>query len=170
LFRSSRSCWQFQKLLIVFKPITPHSNRMRAIVLSALLLTIAAQTHNTPAGTWHTISDVDGKPHGVVVIREVNGELVGVVTGSLVPGDTISPMCDECPGDRKGKPVFGMEILRGLHADGDEWSGGEILDPDTGKTYRAKMRLTDNGNRLIVRGYIGFSIFGRSQEWIRAKE
>ncbi|MEO9036054.1 MAG: DUF2147 domain-containing protein [Gemmatimonadaceae bacterium] len=139
-------------------------------MLALLALLFVAQTHTTPAGTWHTISDVDGKPRGVVVIREVNGQFVGVVTGSLVPGDTISPICDECPGDRKGKPVFGMEILRGLRADGDEWSGGEILDPETGKTYRAKLRLTDNGERLVVRGYIGFSLFGRSQVWVRAKE
>ena len=128
-----------------------------------------AQSPTTPAGTWHTISDVDGKPRGVVVIREVDGKYVGVVTGSLVPGDTISPTCDECPGDRKGKPVFGMEILRGLRPDGDEWSGGEILDPDTGKTYKAKVRLEARGMKLVVRGYIGFSLFGRSQVWLRAQ-
>jgi uncharacterized protein (DUF2147 family) len=60
-----------------------------------------------------------------------------------------------------------MEILRHMRPDGDEWSGGEILDPETGKTYRAKMRLEDGGRKLIVRGYIGFSLFGRSQTWLR---
>lgn len=129
----------------------------------------AAHAQATPAGTWHTISDVDHKPRGVVVIREVNGKYVGVVTGSLVPDDTTSQICDKCPGDRKGKPVIGMEILRGLRPDGDEWSGGEILDPDTGKTYKAKVHLEDGGQKLVVRGYIGFSLFGRSQVWLRAK-
>jgi uncharacterized protein (DUF2147 family) len=61
-----------------------------------------------------------------------------------------------------------MEILRRMRPQGDEWSGGEILDPETGKTYRAKMRLLDGGRKLIVRGYIGFSLFGRSQTWLRA--
>ena len=63
-----------------------------------------------------------------------------------------------------------MEILRGLHPDGDEWTGGEILDPESGKTYRAKLKLIDNGEKLEVRGYIGFSMFGRSQTWIRRAE
>jgi uncharacterized protein (DUF2147 family) len=60
-----------------------------------------------------------------------------------------------------------MEILRGMRANGSAWSGGEILDPETGKTYRAKMKLSDGGDKLIVRGYIGISLFGRSQTWIR---
>jgi uncharacterized protein (DUF2147 family) len=60
-----------------------------------------------------------------------------------------------------------MTILRHMHQDGDEWSGGEILDPENGKTYRAKMKLTDGGQKLVLRGYIGISIFGRSQTWLR---
>lgn len=144
------------------------TNLFALAVLAAGGSPSAAQSAETPAGTWHTIDDVTGKPRGVVVIREVNGEFVGVVKGSLVPGDTISPTCDDCPGDRKGKPVFGMEILRGLRAHGDEWSGGEILDPESGKTYKAKAHLEDGGKKLVVRGYIGFSMFGRSQVWVRA--
>jgi uncharacterized protein (DUF2147 family) len=54
-----------------------------------------------------------------------------------------------------------------MRPQGDEWSGGEILDPEIGKTYRAKMQLVDGGRKLIVRGYIGFSLFGRSQTWLR---
>jgi uncharacterized protein (DUF2147 family) len=54
-----------------------------------------------------------------------------------------------------------------MRQQGDEWSGGEILDPENGKTYRARMRLEDSGRKLIVRGYIGFSVFGRSQTWLR---
>ena len=44
---------------------------------------------------------------------------------------------------------------------------GEILDPDSGAIYRAKAKLLDGGNKLEVRGYIGVSLFGRSQTWIR---
>ncbi|MDB4874339.1 MAG: hypothetical protein JWM41_785 [Gemmatimonadetes bacterium] len=124
----------------------------------------------TPAGTWHTIDDVSGKPRGIVVIHEVGGRFVGVLTGSFDPADSLSPICDRCSGDRKGKPVFGMEILRGLRPDGDSWSGGEILDPDTGKIYKAKAHLEDDGRKLVVRGYIGFALLGRSQVWLRAKE
>jgi len=52
----------------------------------------------------------------------------------------------------------------------DEWTGGEILDPVSGKTYRAKLKLIDHGEKLVVRGYLGFSMFGRSQTWIRRPE
>ena len=56
-----------------------------------------------------------------------------------------------------------MTILWGLKKDGDQFSGGEILDPKNGKIYRAKMKLVDDGAKLEVRGFIGISLFGRSQ-------
>ena len=51
--------------------------------------------------------------------------------------------------------------------DGDEYVGGEILDPDNGKIYRSKVRLIDDGKKLSVRGYIGVPALGRSQTWVR---
>ena len=145
----------------------------RAIPLAALASLLAVSTparaQPSPLGTWYTLSDTDGKPRGIIVVREVDGRLVGVLTGSFAASDSISPVCDNCPGDRNGKPVFGMEIVRGMRPDGAGWSGGEILDPDTGKVYKANMHLADNGNKLVVRGYIGVSLFGRSQTWVRAK-
>lgn len=137
-----------------------------AIVAAAYARPLHAQ--NTPAGTWHTISDVTHKPKGVVEILEVDGKFVGKVVRSLEPGQDVSPICDLCPGDKKDKPVWGMEILWGLKPDGDAWSGGQILDPDTGKIYKAKMHLEDGGKKLVVRGYIGISLLGRSQTWVRA--
>lgn len=124
----------------------------------------------SPTGLWNTISDTDGKPTAVVEIREVDHELTGTVRALLVPADSVDSICGKCPGDRRGQRIVGMEILRGLHADGDEWTGGEILDPESGKTYRAKLKLIDHGEKLEVRGYIGFSMFGRSQTWIRRAE
>ncbi len=60
-----------------------------------------------------------------------------------------------------------MTFLWGLKKDGDQYGGGEILDPKNGKIYRAKMKLIEGGRKLEVRGYIGLSLFGRSQTWIR---
>ena len=138
------------------------------------LVTLAATPFNsspaqaTPAGLWTTVSDRDGKPEAVVEIREVNGELVGVVRALLVAADREDSICTKCPGDRRGRPIVGMEILRHMKPDGSgAFSGGEILDPENGKTYRATMKLADGGQKLIVRGYIGLSIFGRSQTWFR---
>ena len=63
-----------------------------------------------------------------------------------------------------------MAILWGLAEDHEEWNGGYILDPKNGKTYKCEMKLEDGGKKLTVRGYIGFSLLGRSQTWIRVAE
>lgn len=60
-----------------------------------------------------------------------------------------------------------MTILWGLKMNGDEWSGGEILDPDNGKIYRCKMTLSEDGTQLSVRGFIGIALIGRTQTWHR---
>ena len=124
-----------------------------------------AQT--SPAGLWNTVSDVDGRPTAVVELREVGGAYVGTVRALLVPADHEDSLCTKCSGDRKNQPIVGMQIVWNMRSDGDAWSGGEILDPETGKTYRAQMKLTDGGKKLVVRGYIGLPLFGRSQTWIR---
>jgi uncharacterized protein (DUF2147 family) len=135
-----------------------------ALVVVALGKVANAQA--TPVGMWNTISDRDGKPEAVVEIREVNGELSGVVRELLVAADPADSICGKCTDDRKGQRVVGMEILRHMHRDGNAWSGGEILDPENGKTYRATMRLEGDG-RLIIRGYVGIPLLGRSQTWVR---
>jgi uncharacterized protein (DUF2147 family) len=122
---------------------------------------------STPVGLWNTISDTDGRPTAIVEIREDSGEYVGIVRGLLVPAEPEDSVCGKCSGNRRGQRIVGMEIMRHMRRAGDEWTGGEILDPENGKTYRAKMRLADGGQKLIVRGYIGFSLFGRSQTWVR---
>lgn len=148
-------------------------NRLATVVLGvgalclATIIDVAAAAQETPVGLWNTISDRDGKPTGVVEIRESNGELSGVVRGILADAGPEDSICGKCTDERKGQPVIGMEILRHMHRTGDEWSGGEILDPENGKTYRANMHLTDGGKKLVVRGYIGISLLGRSQTWIR---
>lgn len=146
--------------------------RLRILLFLAMGLGIvaarAATGQTTPAGLWNTISDKDGRPTGVVEIREMDGgEYVGIVRGILVPATHDDSVCTKCTGALKNAPIIGMTILSHMRRDGDEWSGGEILDPENGKAYRARMRLTDGGKKLIVRGYIGISLFGRSQTWIR---
>ena len=148
------------------------TNRSLFLVTACLALVNdrAAIAQDSPAGLWSTISDRDGKPTGVVEIREVNGELVGVVRGILVDAGPEDSVCDKCTDDRKGQAIIGMEILRHMRPHGDEWSDGEILDPENGKTYRATMKLAEDGKKLIVRGYIGMPMFGRSQTWVRRDE
>jgi uncharacterized protein (DUF2147 family) len=120
-------------------------------------------------GLWKTIDDRTGKPRSLVRITEVNGKLQGKIEQILFrPEETDhNPLCKECSGARRNQPIVGMIILSGLREDGEEYSGGEILDPKNGKTYRCKMALTDQGTKLDVRGYIGISLLGRTQTWVR---
>ncbi len=120
----------------------------------------------TVFGTWKSIDDNDGKEKSLIEIYEENGKVYGKVQ-QLLEGASISH-CNECKGDRKGKSIEGMVILWDLEKDGDGYSGGEIIDPATGKIYSALIEL-ENANKLEVRGYMGFSLLGRSQYWIRAE-
>jgi uncharacterized protein (DUF2147 family) len=135
-----------------------------------LLIEAAAAQSSAPAGLWKTIDDGTGKERSYVRIVEVGGELQGKVEKIFpFPGDDPENLCDKCKGERKDQPVVGMTILWGLKDEGGVWKGGEILDPDNGKTYRCKMTLSENGRELDVRGYIGISLIGRTQTWLRVE-
>jgi len=139
------------------------------------LLSMAAMTafaQMTPVGLWHTIDDKTNQPKGEVRILEKDGALVGVVIRGLKEDPNAKPNCDKCVDDRKGQPIIGMEIMRGLKREGKEaenlWAGGgKILDPTNGKLYTVKMVPIEGGKRLQVRGYIG--PFYETQYWIRVE-
>jgi uncharacterized protein (DUF2147 family) len=113
---------------------------------------------------------MDDRTHqarGTVRIYSENGLWFGKIVSSFNPADR-SERCDKCDGERKDRPVIGMVILRGMKKHGAEYSGGDILDPDTGSLYRCRFTISADGNRTTVRGYIGLAILGRTQVWTRA--
>lgn len=137
-------------------------------VLLSAAVGFASADVNSPTGLWKTIDDKTGKERSFVRITESNGVFEGKVEKIYdQPGDDPQHLCKECEGERKDKPVIGMTILWGLKKDGEQYAGGEILDPKNGSIYRAKMKLLDGGKKLEVRGFIGVSLFGRSQTWVR---
>jgi uncharacterized protein (DUF2147 family) len=136
-----------------------------ALFLAALAVWATDTAPLTPIGRWKTIDDKTGKPKAIVQIYQENGKLYGKIEATLQPD--AKKFCEECKDERKGQPVIGMVIVRGLVLHGEEYSGGDILDPDNGKVYRCKLRVEEHGNQLSVRGFIGFSLLGRSQVWTR---
>jgi uncharacterized protein (DUF2147 family) len=143
---------------------------MKSLFAVALLSPVLAFAQSTPVGLWKTIDD-DGKTEkSLVRISEQGGTLVGSIDKLLDPKAEPNAKCDKCADDRKDKPVVGLQIIRGVKADGDGvWAGGEILDPNNGKTYKTRLKPVDGGKRLEVRGYIGAPLFGRTQTWVRAE-
>jgi uncharacterized protein (DUF2147 family) len=122
----------------------------------------------SPTGLWKNVDDVSGKPRALIRITESNGTLQGRIEKVFpAPNEDPNPKCEKCEGTNKNAPVVGLVILSGLSKAGDEYVGGQILDPDNGKVYSSKLRLTDNGKKLSVRGYIGVPMLGRSQTWER---
>ena len=137
-------------------------------ILSVVIWSAASASELSPVGLWKTIDDNTGKPRGLVRIMEVNGEYQGKVEKIFTaPGEDPDPKCEKCNGARRNRPVIGMTILWGLKKQGDEYEGGEILDPESGKVYRARMKLDGEGGKLSVRGFIGFALLGRTQTWVR---
>ncbi|MCC4606514.1 DUF2147 domain-containing protein [Xanthomonas campestris] len=139
------------------------------VALPLAAASLLAHASDSPVGRWKTIDDETGKPKSVVQIEQAaNGTLSGKVVEILQSAKGPNPLCDKCEGERKGKPIKGMTILWGLKADGTAvWDGGSVLDPAKGKTYKAKITLTEGGKKLQMRGYVGIEALGRTQTWVR---
>lgn len=139
------------------------------VCLLLSLSTLAASANEiTPTGLWRTIDDKTGKEKSLVRVVEVNGELRGTIEKLIrEPNEEAHPVCDKCSGENHGKPVIGMQIFSGLKREGNQWIGGQILDPANGKTYQCKMWLEGSGKKLNVRGFIGMPMLGRTQAWLR---
>ena len=143
------------------------SRILPGIAIAALSLAIAAPAwaQASPTGRWKTIDDETGQAKSIVEIsRASNGTFSGRIVELLDPSRP-NPTCDKCKDDRKDKPITGMEIIRGMKADGASWSGGTILKPDEGKVYKSKMELVENGAKLKVSGCVAFIC--KSQLWER---
>ena len=136
-------------------------------ILAMLIFSPLSFANDSPVGLWKTVDDKTNKPRSIVRIVEENGEFKGIVEKGLVEGESPDRVCDKCDPPRKGQKILGMTFMWGLKKDGKEFNGGEILDPDNGKIYKCKMKLVDGGKKLDVRGYIGISLIGRTQTWLR---
>ena len=138
---------------------------VRVVILAVLVCCSFSGQAQTIVGKWKTIDDETGKPKSIVEIVERNGKFYGKVTQLFRgPDEEQDPVCNEGPtdDDRYKKKIIGMEILRNLSRDDDEFAGGTIIDPNNGKIYRCKVWL--EGNNLKLRGYLG--PFFRTQTWL----
>lgn len=118
-------------------------------------------------GYWTTVDDKTGQVRSILQLWESRGVIYGRIEKIFKqPGD--SGICSKCPGQFRNKPILGLTIIWGLEKTGSNiWSGGQILDPHNGKVYKIMLTLSKDGKSLLARGYLGFSIFGRTQNWYR---
>jgi uncharacterized protein (DUF2147 family) len=144
-----------------------------AIVAGALALAgVSAAAQSTPAGLWKTIDDETKKEKSLVRITEAGGVFSGKIEKLLDPDTKPDAKCDKCSDERKDQPILGLPIIRNVKANAEDpalWDGGEILDPNNGKTYKVRLKPADGGKKLEVRGYIGAPLLGRTQTWYRVE-
>ena len=129
----------------------------------------ATSADRSPVGLWQAVSPETHRPSGWFAITEHDG----VYTGTLVkmflrPGQDPNVVCSACRGDRHAQPWLGLQIVRGMKAEGENsYEGGTILDPRDGNVYDAMMELSPDGQTLTVRGYLGIALLGRNEYWTR---
>jgi uncharacterized protein (DUF2147 family) len=144
--------------------------RCHGLLLCSLILgNVGAQPlalEPSPVGFWKTVDDRTHKPRGIVRIYEENNQFFGKIETSFNP-EEMTALCEKCTGDRKDAPVIGLVIMRGMTKRGSEYGGGEILDPETGWVYRCRFALIGQGSKLLIRGYLGMPVLGRTQTWVR---
>ena len=142
----------------------------RALIAVIFLATgMSALAQMSPLGLWRSIDDKTGEAKAEIRISENAGALTGRIEKTLRKDASPGAVCDECSDDRKGRPMVGLDIIRGgRKAEGKNvWEGGKILDPENGKEYRASFTPIDGGRKLEVRGYLG--PFWRTQVWDRSQ-
>ena len=134
------------------------------IILFTCMLVNSYQTSQIE-GVWITQDDETGKKKSEVLLYKNEGKLYGKILNLLLEEDK-GKLCVNCKGENKNLAIEGMVIVEGLELNGKTWEEGTILDPKSGKTYSCYITF-ENDNTLKVRGYIGFSLLGRTQKWIR---
>ena len=142
----------------------------RLITIGAVLAagTGVAAAQPSAVGLWEQVDEKSGQPESWFKITERNGVYQGnIVKIFFKPGEDENWACDKCEGNERGKPVLGLALIKGMQRQGLSYENGTIMDPRDGTVYRALMKLSPDGQKLEVRGYLGISLFGRSQVWNR---
>lgn len=138
---------------------------IHSIILSSFFLTFNTISSQSILGKWKTIDDKTGQEKSIVLIYEENNMIHGKVI-EIFDAQKRNRVCEKCTGSLKNKPVLGMIFMKNLKKDGKEYNDGIVIDPESGNEYSCYITLVNN-ETLKVRGYLGFSLMGRTQYWKR---
>ena len=140
-------------------------------IICIALLSSSAIAQNI-VGTWRYIDDKTGEAKGLVKIeQQANGTYAGTALKATPRAGYIpKEFCTNCPAPYTNKPIIGMQVISGLKTEDQiNYTNGKIIDPVSGKFYRLKGKISTNGKKLFLRGYMGVSAVGRSQTWLRVE-
>ena len=142
-------------------------NKSKLVTIALFFVSIFYGQNGTVVGKWKTIDDETGNAKSIVEIYEKSGKIYGKVI-EILEEEHKNKVCSNCTGEDKNKPILGMIVIKGLRKDGNEYKRGKILDPKNGKLYKCYITL-ESKDKLKVRGFIGISLFGRTQYWYRVE-
>ena len=141
---------------------------MKKILISFTFLIITASINaQNIFGKWHSTNENTGEVDSVIEVYKKDGKAFAKVV-DIKDAARKDAVCEKCEDENKNRPILGLNILTGLEKDGEEWSGGNILDPRNGKIYKCYIKLIEP-NKLKLRGYIGLALFGKTAYWERAE-
>jgi len=149
----------------------PHAGLLLVASVLTAIGALAQQASPSPNGYFVTMDDDTHQPRGLVELRDTDGELTGFLRGSFIDGEDMSEVCNTCSDELLNQPLYGLPFIWDLDYDKPgKYKGGRIMDPESGKTYKSKVKFSDDFNAVELRGYIGSPILGRTQNWRRATE
>ncbi|SDY47963.1 DUF2147 domain-containing protein [Acinetobacter kyonggiensis] len=140
-------------------------------IICIVLFSSSAIAENI-VGTWRYMDDKTGEAKGLVKIeQQANGTYAGTALKATPRAGYIpKEFCTNCPAPYTNKPIIGMQVISGLQTEDQmNYTNGKIIDPVSGKVYRLKGRVSANGKKLFLRGYMGVSAVGRNQTWLRVE-
>jgi uncharacterized protein (DUF2147 family) len=140
---------------------------IKHILLLLLLITLSITVNGqTIIGKWETFDDKTNEKKAIIEIYNKDNIYYAKIVETFIGPKNAT--CQYCKGTKKDKPIIGLVIIQNTKKNGNEFDGGTILDPESGVVYKCYLKLIDS-DKLKVRGFIGFSIFGRTQYWLRKK-
>jgi uncharacterized protein (DUF2147 family) len=137
----------------------------KLFIIALIMVSYFSVNAQDVIGRWKSIDDETGKAKSIIEIYKQGDKYFGKIVKLLNEPDGI---CRTCKTKYKNKNIEGLVILKDLEKDDDEYNDGEIMDPKNGKTYSCYIKL-ESANKLKVRGYMGFSLLGRTQYWYRVE-
>jgi len=137
----------------------------KLLIIALIMVSYFSVNAQDVVGRWKSIDDETGKAKSIIEIYKKGDKYFGKIVKLLNEPDGI---CRTCETKYKNKNIEGLVILTDLEKDDDEYNDGEIMDPKNGKTYSCYIKL-ESPNKLKVRGYLGFSLLGRTQYWYRVE-
>jgi uncharacterized protein (DUF2147 family) len=141
---------------------------MQKLYLTLIIL-IITNTINSQSifGKWYSTNEETGEIDSVIEVYKKQEKAFAKII-EIKNSERRNAVCDLCKDKNKNKPILGLNILNGLERDGEEWSGGTILDPRNGNVYKCYIQLVQK-DKLKIRGYLGLALFGKTAYWQRAK-